>query len=216
MTARAFITGVAGPTLTRGGALVPARGRAVGPHPVHAQHRHARAGAAAGRRLSRRGRRATRRCWSIRKAAACSGSARRTGRAIRPAPPTARSTIAIRATGLEAARLGGRLIAGDLLALGIDVDCLPVADVPVAGADPVIGDRAYGDDARRRSRRIAGAVADGPDGGRRAAGAQASARPRPGDGRQPPAAAGGRRRPRDTRSDRFCRLPAARRPAAGR
>ena len=37
--------------------------------------------------------------------------------------------------GLEAARLGGRLIAEDLRAVGIDVDCLPVADVPVAGAD---------------------------------------------------------------------------------
>ena len=49
------------------------------------------------------------------------------------------------ATGLAAARLGGRLIAGDLRELGIDVDCLPLADVPVAGADAVIGDRAYGD-----------------------------------------------------------------------
>jgi beta-N-acetylhexosaminidase len=46
--------------------------------------------------------------------------------------------------GLAAARLGARLIAADLAALGIDVDCLPVADVPVAGADAVIGDRAYG------------------------------------------------------------------------
>ena len=46
--------------------------------------------------------------------------------------------------GLAAARLGGRLIAADLAALGIDVDCLPIADVPVAGADPVVGDRAYG------------------------------------------------------------------------
>src|SRR6186713_2564958 len=50
-----------------------------------------------------------------------------------------------RAAGLEAARLGARLIASDLVALGIDVDCLPVADVPVAGANSVIGDRAYGD-----------------------------------------------------------------------
>ena len=50
-----------------------------------------------------------------------------------------------RARGLEAARLGGRLIAADLVAVGIDVDCLPVADVPVAGADRVIGDRAFGD-----------------------------------------------------------------------
>jgi beta-N-acetylhexosaminidase len=47
--------------------------------------------------------------------------------------------------GLAAARLGGRLIAADLLALGIDVDCLPLADVPVAGAHAVIGDRAYGE-----------------------------------------------------------------------
>ncbi len=47
-------------------------------------------------------------------------------------------------TGLEAARLGGRLIAEDLRAVGIDVDCLPVADLPVVGADAVIGDRAFG------------------------------------------------------------------------
>ena len=49
-----------------------------------------------------------------------------------------------RKAGLAAARLGARLIAADLAALGIDVDCLPIADVPVAGADPVVGDRAYG------------------------------------------------------------------------
>jgi beta-N-acetylhexosaminidase len=42
--------------------------------------------------------------------------------------------------------LGARLIAHDLKAVGIDVDCLPVLDVPVAGAHAVIGDRAYGDD----------------------------------------------------------------------
>ncbi len=48
------------------------------------------------------------------------------------------------AHGLAAARLGGRLIAADLAALGITVDCLPLADVPAPGADPVIGDRAYG------------------------------------------------------------------------
>jgi beta-N-acetylhexosaminidase len=49
-----------------------------------------------------------------------------------------------RAAGLDAARLGARLIASDLAALGIDVDCLPLADVPVSEADPVIGNRAYG------------------------------------------------------------------------
>jgi beta-N-acetylhexosaminidase len=49
-----------------------------------------------------------------------------------------------RALGLTAARLSARLIAADLGALGVTVDCLPLADVPVAGADAVIGNRAYG------------------------------------------------------------------------
>jgi hypothetical protein len=44
----------------------------------------------------------------------------------------------------EAAFLGARLIADDLFQLGINVDCLPVLDVPVPGADNIIGDRAYG------------------------------------------------------------------------
>jgi beta-N-acetylhexosaminidase len=48
--------------------------------------------------------------------------------------------------GLEAARLGARLIAHDLKALGIDVDCLPVLDVPAPGGHDIIGDRAYGRD----------------------------------------------------------------------
>lgn len=46
--------------------------------------------------------------------------------------------------GLRAARLASALIAFDLTDLGITVDCLPLADVPVAGADAVIGNRAYG------------------------------------------------------------------------
>ena len=49
-----------------------------------------------------------------------------------------------RALGLTAARLSARLIAADLSDLGVTVDCLPLADLPVAGADAVIGDRAYG------------------------------------------------------------------------
>ena len=48
------------------------------------------------------------------------------------------------ALGLAAARLSARLIAADLSDLGITVDCLPLADVPVPGADAVIGNRAYG------------------------------------------------------------------------
>ena len=47
----------------------------------------------------------------------------------------------------EAVRSGARLIAEDLANLGITVDCLPVLDLPMGGADKVIGDRAYGDSA---------------------------------------------------------------------
>ena len=69
------------------------------------------------------------------------------------------------AAGLAAARLGARLIAADLIPLGINVDCLPLADVPVRGADSVIGDRAYGETADKVAA-IAGAVAEGlADGG---------------------------------------------------
>src|SRR5271163_2272658 len=65
-----------------------------------------------------------------------------------------------RALGLRAARLGARLMAADLTAVGITVDCLPLADVPVAGSDRVIGDRAYGDTPGQVSA-IAAAVAEG-------------------------------------------------------
>lgn len=46
----------------------------------------------------------------------------------------------------EIVRLNIRLIGEELKALGIDVDCAPVADVPVAGAHDVIGDRAFSKD----------------------------------------------------------------------
>lgn len=62
--------------------------------------------------------------------------------------------------GLRAARLGGRLIASDLAQLGIDVDCAPVADVPAAGAHPVIGGRAYGANPAKAAA-LAGAFARG-------------------------------------------------------
>jgi beta-N-acetylhexosaminidase len=45
----------------------------------------------------------------------------------------------------EVTRLGARLIAHDLRELGINVDCVPVLDVPSPGAHDIIGDRAYGD-----------------------------------------------------------------------
>ncbi|MFO1108691.1 MAG: beta-N-acetylhexosaminidase [Bradyrhizobium sp.] len=64
------------------------------------------------------------------------------------------------ALGLKAARLSNRLIAADLAELGITVDCLPLADVPVAGADAVIGNRAYGTEPAKVAA-IARAVTDG-------------------------------------------------------
>jgi len=65
-----------------------------------------------------------------------------------------------REAGLAAARLGARLIAADLALLGIDVDCLPLADVQSAGVSPAIGDRGYGATADKVAA-IAGAVAQG-------------------------------------------------------
>lgn len=48
----------------------------------------------------------------------------------------------------RAAYLNARLIAEDLRALGLTVCCTPVLDLPAEGADPVIGDRAFGPDPR--------------------------------------------------------------------
>jgi len=65
-----------------------------------------------------------------------------------------------RAKGLQAARLSALLIAADLYEVGVDVDCLPLGDVPVPGADNVIGDRAYGTDPATVAA-VGRAVADG-------------------------------------------------------
>ena len=62
--------------------------------------------------------------------------------------------------GLRAAWLGARLIAHDLHTVGIDVDCLPLADIPVSEADPVIGNRAYGTTPAKVAA-LAAAVAEG-------------------------------------------------------
>lgn len=64
------------------------------------------------------------------------------------------------AAACEAAYLTARLLADDLLDLGINTDCAPVADVPVAGSHDVIGDRAYGREAAQVAA-LAPAVAEG-------------------------------------------------------
>lgn len=50
--------------------------------------------------------------------------------------------------GCRAAWLQGRLHAFDLAGYGINVDCIPVLDVPIEGSSNVIGDRAYASDPR--------------------------------------------------------------------
>jgi beta-N-acetylhexosaminidase len=45
--------------------------------------------------------------------------------------------------GIEAARLGHRLIAHELRSIGVDADYAPVLDVPVDGSDKIVGDRAF-------------------------------------------------------------------------
>lgn len=51
-----------------------------------------------------------------------------------------------RERGAEALKTNMTLIGRELCALGIDVDCAPVMDVPVLGAHDVIGDRAFSTD----------------------------------------------------------------------
>jgi beta-N-acetylhexosaminidase len=74
------------------------------------------------------------------------------GRVQRLGPPHWRRYPPGRAYGLlpadqrrDITRLGARLIAHDLVALGVNVDCVPVLDVPSPDGHEIIGDRAYGD-----------------------------------------------------------------------
>ncbi|HVI33147.1 beta-N-acetylhexosaminidase [Phenylobacterium sp.] len=59
------------------------------------------------------------------------------GRAYGELPPARRR---------EVTRLGARLLAHDLAAVGVNVDCLPVLDVRDPDGHEVVGDRAYSDD----------------------------------------------------------------------
>ena len=117
------------------------------------------------------------------------------------------------AAGIEAARLGARLIAADLAAVRHQRR-LPAAR-GCAGGGSQCGDR------RSRLRRDAAegggdrrGGGGGLDGWRRVAGAQASAWPRPCQCGQPSQPARRRRRSRDAGSDRFPGVPSARELAA--
>jgi beta-N-acetylhexosaminidase len=60
-----------------------------------------------------------------------------------PASTFGKLHVAAAETAHEAAYLNARLMAHELSELGINVDCTPVLDVPIDGADAVIGDRAF-------------------------------------------------------------------------
>lgn len=66
------------------------------------------------------------------------------GRALPPAATYAALYASDAEAACRDAFLASRLLADDLKMLGIDTDCAPVLDLPVAGAHEIIGDRAYG------------------------------------------------------------------------
>ena len=115
----------------------------------------------------------------------------------RPQPAAAIYDTLARSDDEKAAlvRQGARLIAHDLIEVGVNVDCMPVLDVPVAGAHEVIGARAYASDPVQVAR-LGRAACEGLLAGGRAAGHQAHPRPRPRERRQPSGPAG---RARDAR-----------------
>lgn len=66
------------------------------------------------------------------------------GRALPPGAAYATLYAADPDAAIAAARSAAWLVGRDLLALGINTNCAPVADVPVPGSHDIIGDRAYG------------------------------------------------------------------------
>ncbi len=66
------------------------------------------------------------------------------GRALPPAAAYAALYAQNPSKVCQAAFDAARLVAQDLIELGINTDCAPVLDVPVEGSHAIIGDRAYG------------------------------------------------------------------------
>jgi len=62
--------------------------------------------------------------------------------------PSARKLAAAKGDALRANYLNFRLMAIELAECGINVNCAPLADIPIPGAHDIIGDRAYGLDAK--------------------------------------------------------------------
>ena len=92
------------------------------------------------------------------------------GRVQRLRPPLGRALPAAQAYAMlfaedatlarEAAFNAARLVADDLISLGINTDCAPVLDLPVPGSHDIIGDRAYGTEVAQVAM-LARAVAEG-------------------------------------------------------
>ena len=135
----------------------------------------------------------------------------------RAAPPAARFGALAEhdsAAAAEAARLNARLIAAELIDLGITVDCAPVVDVPAPGGHEIIGDRAFAADPERVSL-LGRAVCEGLIAGGVAPVLKHTPGHGAGTGRQPPGAAGGGGAARGTGSGRLRALPRAQRDAVG-
>ena len=111
-------------------------------------------------------------------------------------------------------RLNSSLIAAELAHLGITVDCVPLLDLPVEGANEIIGDRAFSADPAVTIR-LARAQCEALLAGGVLAGGQAPAGPRPRAGRQPPGAAPCDGRPGDPGGERLRDLPRPPRCALG-
>ena len=159
MSQRAFICGLSGPNLTPAEAAFLTAARPAGiflfarnvESPDQVRRLIAAARAAAGERIlvlvDQEGGRVQRLCephWPRYPAARAFGALRRTGRE----------------RAKEAAQLCARAMARDLHALGFNTACAPVLDVPVPGANSIIGNRAYGEDAAAVAE-LGGAVAEG-------------------------------------------------------
>jgi beta-N-acetylhexosaminidase len=81
-------------------------------------------------------------------------------RALPPAAAYARAYPGNLERACHAARLVARLTAADLRSVGINTNCAPLLDVPVAGSHAIIGDRAYAD-LPQTVARLGAAVAEG-------------------------------------------------------